>query len=428
MSIQQLSQFNRLKRLGFQQDDQDPAMSLAGIPPPNIQDDPYSVGNVDPNFIRNASLQNNDPEFMKDAPFEGDPSFARNDIEGLNKRVAAAPNGDPSDDWQRWFNDYKPEHAASDRLNNLIEHPPQREPTGVGRTLVAIGAGLGKGGVKAGQDIIDQPFERAKDEWTTQTGPAYQAASIERQSNANERQLRGTMAADEISTNKYLEQGRQANQRADVAREQIASKAEIEHRKMQILQDQNNKTTYEFKGEHVMANPHDGSEPYDTGIPTTAFSPYEIQILRNRGNMDVTVQQGTNAVTTKATDSGAGPKADNPRNERGDINNRFRAEWENGNNKYIERPKSPNDDWHMKTAPKDPAEYQKWNAVRMRVMPPEKGAGTPRPVPNLTGGGQPTAPTKPVDIKTKATQFLQQNKLPVTEANIQHAIQTGRVK
>lgn len=84
---------------------------------------------------------------------------------------------------------YSPEHAAADNYNNLISNYPTDQRPSFLRTLAAGLTAFGPGGMKAANDVIDEPNMTALADWKNQIGPAQHAAELERQNNVNERTL-----------------------------------------------------------------------------------------------------------------------------------------------------------------------------------------------------------------------------------------------
>lgn len=173
---------------------------------------------------------------------------------------------------------YTPETTATANFNELLGNYPSREdyhPSAlrrIGGALTAVGGSFdGHGGfrfnpnaVETGMNLRDEPINKKLSDWKNKIGPSYQAASLERTNNSNERtmayqtvaqQLRAE--ADEARNNKNEKDALIRQQRADV----YEFKARNPNLKLIMT-----------KGGNVMAfNPADGSTK-DTGIPTGSLT------------------------------------------------------------------------------------------------------------------------------------------------------------
>lgn len=118
---------------------------------------------------------------------------------------------------------YTPSNVASDRFNELATGMPAYEKPGLGRTIAAALSAFGPGGHKTGQEVMNFNNDRNMTDWKNQIGPAQQAATLERQTNVNERtlayqqvsqELRARADADKAANNEKSAAIRQ--QRADI--------------------------------------------------------------------------------------------------------------------------------------------------------------------------------------------------------------------
>ena len=99
---------------------------------------------------------------------------------------------------------YTPSTVASDRLNRLIDSPPQYQGRGMGMSILGGIAALKD--PKAAQEMLDQPYTRAREAWRDQVVPAQSAATLENQQNVNERTLAGNMATNVYNAKRLDEQ------------------------------------------------------------------------------------------------------------------------------------------------------------------------------------------------------------------------------
>src|SRR5205814_6897351 len=114
---------------------------------------------------------------------------------------------------QRMSQLYSPETGASDKLNQLISEYPTHDKPSIMRKIGASLAGVGYG-PKAGQDVLDEPFNEKLLDWKNKLQPTENAASLERYNNANERTMAyQTIAAqlkDEAEQHKVEKNNRDA--------------------------------------------------------------------------------------------------------------------------------------------------------------------------------------------------------------------------
>jgi len=177
--------------------------------------------------------------------------------------VSPAPMGDGmSDIASRMTKMYTPETQATDRFNRMIDEAPVRNKPGMLRKIASIVAGT-----VGGPEMFDMSmygnFNREMEDWKAKTGPAQQAATLERQSNVNERTLAYQTIAAELR-----EQAQQAKEANDSKRTQIAQqRADVyEYRA------KNPNMKFDFSGPTVkVADPTTGKIA-DTGIPTGNLS------------------------------------------------------------------------------------------------------------------------------------------------------------
>ena len=84
---------------------------------------------------------------------------------------------------------YQPETRANDMLFEMLDRIPERNKPGALRKIVASMAGLGSGGAEAADRVLYDPYNKEVEDFKTRFEPVREAASLERYSNANERQL-----------------------------------------------------------------------------------------------------------------------------------------------------------------------------------------------------------------------------------------------
>lgn len=218
-----------------------------------------------------------------------------------------ASGEDPTIDYQRILDAMKQyeattDHSASDRFDNLLSKYPAEKSPGITRTLVAIGAGLGKGGVKAGQDILDEPHKKDLEDWKNKIQPTYEAANVERQSNVNDRQLFGNMMTADVNNRRYINAAQSNDERNRIAAQKVTDQAAHQKRVDDLLDLKTKGYTYSVIGNKLMGHAQDGSS-FEAG-EASSYDPVELEKLKQQGRMEVVKQQGANAVTTKTTKPG----------------------------------------------------------------------------------------------------------------------------
>ena len=182
---------------------------------------------------------------------------------------------------------YNPEVEATKRFADLLAAQPERGRSSLARTIVASGIGL-KGGVKGANEVLDAPHDRAMNDWKAKVEPAYQAANLERYSNANERQTMSSIVNAEAAQRKLDETQRQALAREEVARDRNA---------IQWFKTRNPNWKYDTSGEFVIAlNPADPNKSVNTGIKTGNLSELDKIELNQENALERIGAQHSNAV------------------------------------------------------------------------------------------------------------------------------------
>lgn len=197
-------------------------------------------------------------------------------------RVSPAVAEDPSSGYdvgQRMSELYTPEHAATDRFNEMIGDYPKRtdyHPSmlrKIGASLTALGGQFGgpKGrfawnpnAMAFGEQVLNRPYNEKITDWKNQIGPAQTAANMERAQNINERTLAYQTVSNELK--QQAEEHRVAkNEREALIREHRAN--------VYDFKSKNPGMKFLFpKGGNVRAvNPVTGEEK-DTGIPTGSMT------------------------------------------------------------------------------------------------------------------------------------------------------------
>lgn len=218
---------------------------------------------------------------------------------------------------------YTPETGATDRFNRMIEERPERNNPGMLRRIASIAAGI-----LAGPEAFDMSmygnYNNKMRDWKEGLDPAYKAATLERQSNVNER----TLAMQTISA-QLREDAQKAKEMNDTRRADISQqRADVYEFKAK-----NPNLRIDFSGPEVIAiDPQTGQrapitdldgKPIQTGnmseadklafqrettMSGIAARGDEARTTQKEGHeqdMDEILARGKEARTTKSTPSGS---------------------------------------------------------------------------------------------------------------------------
>jgi hypothetical protein len=240
------------------------------------------------------------------------------------------PNQPPSNDINGWLKElYNPEHAQQTRLTNLMDSYPQEPNPSKGRriggAMVGALADIGRmyGGVGNGKAAFDEITGKTKyreniQDWQNKIAPAERAATLEKQSNTNERTMAMQTIADKL---------RQEAQAHKEANDEINAKIRQQRADVYEFKAKNpGMKLVVTKGGNVQAMDPITGELHDTGIPTGSLSDadkaalthdYTSQEIDQRGGIQKDIvglrhdntdeeidRRGSQARDTKATPSG----------------------------------------------------------------------------------------------------------------------------
>lgn len=316
---------------------------------------------------------------------------------------------------------YNERTAASDRFNELLNAPPEREAPGFARRLVASGMGLkAEKPQEAMEQVMYAPYLRDMAEWKAK-GEAYEkAAQQENTSNINSRQLAGNMATNMFNYEKLREQSdltrqkQEETERSNKAREQITASRNA------VLASVAQGYTYKVVGNQLIGTTTDGKQ-FVAG-KAEDYSPVELQRLENEGRLAVAKQQGANAVETKATvpgsmTAGAAPGNMTPKKFSEDMQDRMEAlyfgaspmaKWlELGPGNKLKMKDPPGPAW-LKSRAEEAAEMKEYLQAQAYVMgidPTKVGAF----VDAQTGAGAPASSHQqppPTEASPQASEGL----------------------
>lgn len=119
---------------------------------------------------------------------------------------------------------YNPQYESRDRYNTLLGDYPEREEPSWARKIVAGSMGMSarnhnENPLTTMESVLNMPHIRDVADWKEQVDPNYKAADLENRSNINERTLAGNILTNKYQTDRFMEQGRQADEKARIAEE-----------------------------------------------------------------------------------------------------------------------------------------------------------------------------------------------------------------
>ncbi len=187
---------------------------------------------------------------------------------------------------------YTPETQMTEKFNELLGNYPQQQDykpsmlRRIGGALTAVGGSFdGKGGfrfnpnaVETGMGLMNEPINKKLNDWKNQIGPTYQAASLERTNNANERTMAYQTVAQQLRAEADEERAKK-NDRDAAIRQQRADVYEFKARNPNLK-------LIMTKGGNVQAfNPADGTTK-DTGIPTGSLTEADKMSLQQENALE----------------------------------------------------------------------------------------------------------------------------------------------
>jgi hypothetical protein len=357
---------------------------------------------------------------------------------------------------------YTPRTKSTDRLDTLLDTFPERNKPNWARKLVA--GGLGYGAARRGRDPIEPmektlyaPYMRDVEEWKTKATPYTQAAQIENTANINERNLVNNI----LQAQTWQDKNEIALIRANAyAAKNNGASIEIDKNTGQVV------ATY-------TSGPKAGTVEYLGKVPGSSTAAeladirgdWNLQTARARGAAQAnvaTIREGTYVTdgagntyriegTTKTeiprqpgetgTPTVIGTGSQQGQQGRRNPGQFLVAQQEARNNVWEDYPQyrkfftepDANGNVQLKTGNNAwDTSYAPWETEGDRQAKKEYDE-TVRLITQYSGGStsvqqQPQQRQPQNDLRQRAITFLQQNKLPVTEKNIEHAIRTGRVK
>jgi len=189
---------------------------------------------------------------------------------------------------------YQPETVAQDRFNSMLGEYPEAQKPGWLRVIGASLADLARPG--SGMSVIEGNRGRKVADWKNKIGAAQDAASLERGTNVNERQLAGT-----IATQERLSAADQARAEKDAARTKIMQdRAEVYR-----LKSQAKNLKFNFSGPKVIVTDPATGEVKQTDIDTGSLSDADKMAVSQEDALErITTQGGETRKTEELRQTG----------------------------------------------------------------------------------------------------------------------------
>ena len=456
--IQQLRPRNIMSGYGFEPESSgyDPGMDDYGYDP-MMDSSGYNVGEILSPYMRAQTPSA--PPTTQSVPSSG--------------RAGVAPDPGLSDSIRRSMDAinqvYTPETTDRDRLRALMDAAPEREAPSFGRALVAGGLSLKAADpIAASESVMMAPHRRNMADWLAKTDPFHKTAQLEQQANVNERTLAGNVVNAETQARRI-----EMQERNNQARNEAAM---IRARAAKLTAELGRGWDWDLSGTTIKKKNNTTGEVIDTGMRTDKLSEEDRLELQNEGRVqaaretslyagarntqnaplyqdnkgtfriDVNGEKEYVSMGTEPTTRVGAPGRINettPAEFKSEEQRRLRPVYEqypkqfNNRNGVLELKPRPKPGWFGDTSAQD-----EWDTVKKLIDPNYK---VPVKIPKTSSplGGElqnvpytSSTPTKgigpsensTVSVNQRAAEFLRKNGLPVTQANIEHAKRTGRVK
>lgn len=242
--------------------------------------------NVSFSTQQSTSVPQTNPNIFGSTPPQMNPGggpIARPDIQDAN------PEYDPA---SRVAQLYHPETMASSKYSEMASQYPKQEdyhPTllrRLGGALISMSSGIdphGRGmgfyhpnleGMQAGNNFVQQPYEKKLEDWKAQLGPAYQSAQLERYSNVNARSSVMSVISDELKNRAQNEKAANDQAKSDIS----ANRAQAYSMKAMGYD-------FDFKGPFVTITHPTTGQITTTNIPTGHMSDTDKLVLGHKEKM-----------------------------------------------------------------------------------------------------------------------------------------------
>ena len=316
-------------------------------------------------------------------------------------QMSAPPPIDQYDPLARFKQLYNPRTDISQQYSTALGQMPQRQPISAGRGIGAIAASALIGahnpalGYGIGQDVINGPYDKQLGDWNNKVGALGKGAAEEDRYNVNQRQLADETVRSELADQKQEDLNKQNEVKNQQNQEKISNaeaRTEVYRQKMEISKDiaKGGKLVLDKAGNYQMVY-RDGSVK---NVDMKGWTPADIASMKN----DFAIQQ---------IDERGGIQS-------GLVNQRGQVE----SGLIQQRGNQTRQTKQTVGAPSGNAANDSESVVEVK---------------DNTGKVIGTRSTKNIKnpqslLRQKATEFLTSKGLPVTDANIQHAIDKRYIK
>lgn len=361
---------------------------------------------------------------------------------------------------------YTPEYTDRDRLRALMDAAPEREAPGFGRALVAAGLSLKAADpIAASEAVMTAPHRRNMADWLAKSEPFLKTAELENRSNINERTLAGNVVTAQTQADRIASNEKIAERKAEIA--------EIRARAYDYSQRLGKGWDWDLTGPTAKKINKTTGEIVDTGLETGKMDEKTKIELQNEGRVNAARETGLYAGSRAAmtgpiyqtndgkqyrvgpdgtlipaegapgplTRVGAPGRANEttPAEAKQAYQEKLRPIFQLNSDHFINR----NGVLEEKPRPKpgwfgNDSAMKEWDRVHKMVdpsyVPPTDQTSTPR-FPEFRIPTQSTAPTtqgvgpssQAMPMRQqKAADFLKSKGYPVSQANIEALLKTGR--
>ena len=382
---------------------------------------------------------------------------------------------------------YTPETVDRDRLRGLMDSFPERESPSFLRSLVAGGMSLkAQDPVATANAVMEAPHRRNMQDWTARVDPFVKTADLENRANVNERTLAGNVVNATTQASRIASQERIAEEKNEIARiraqaydyaQRLGKGWEFDVSGTTVLaknktngeiidtgletgkMDERTKIELQNKGRVDAARETGMFAGARAAMTGPVYQTSDGKQYRMGPDGTLVPAEGSPGPLTRV---GSPNKTDTttPAESKQAYQEKLRPVYQMHPEFFTNR----NGVLELKPRPKqgrvfnNDEEIAKWDEVKRQIDPsyvppatsskstnpgstsipsskPSTSSYSPSkyPTPNFGGDSKGLGPSNTPSpnqppAQQRAIEFLKKNGLPVTEANISHAIRTGRVK
>jgi hypothetical protein len=197
---------------------------------------------------------------------------------------------------------YTPDFTDRDRLRKLMDEAPVRQSPSLARSIVAAAMSTkAEDPVKMADQVQYAPYYRDRSDWLSKTEPFYKTADLENRQNINERTLMTGAITAKTQADRLAEQGRQADQKNEIARQ----RAENDAIRARAYAAKNNGYTVMKAGDRIVAVDPTTNRRLDLGPSGGLDRETELDIL-GEWNVKAVEARGAAAIDTARAGAIAG--------------------------------------------------------------------------------------------------------------------------